>query len=292
MGQEPVDPTKGYKIIVGVLAAIVIVVSALFYTNINDLKEANLILNDEKISLTNELTTTVENLNGMTSENAEINESLNIQKVKADSLLTALTKEKSFSRSKIRRYEKELGTLRSTMKKYVMQIDSLDAANVVLTSKNAELNTNLKRTSLRADAAEEQTEELTAKLRKGAQISVRDISIVVSRKPDRREVKAKRAKSMRIDFGLSANAIAIPGERSVYCRVTSPEGYPLAESQTSLFDYEGEKLTYTATRTIDYQNADLKVSLYHDCKDLKAGKYTVEIFMDGDRIGSSEIVLR
>lgn len=292
MTQQSENPTKGYKIIIVVLAVLVVVVSGLFLMNINELKEANLILNDEKISLTNELTIAVEDLNGLTTENAEINQSLDLQRLKADSLLTALTKEKGFSRSKIRRYEKELVSLRSVLKEHVEQINSLNAANTALTSKNAELNSDLKKTSLRADFAEEQAEELTAKVRKGSQISLRDIDLVVSKKPDGKSTKAKRAKSMKIDFGLSANSIAIPGEREVYCRVITPEGYPLAESQTSLFNFEGERLTFTATRTIDYQNEDLKISLYYDCKDLKAGEYTVEIFMDGDKIGSSKIALR
>ncbi len=290
--QQPISPNKGYKLIIIILAALVLVVSGLFLLNINDLKEANQILNDEKISLSEELTLAVDDLNNIKTENDSINLSLDIQKHKADSLLNALKKERNFSRSKIRKYEKELGTLRSIMKRYVYQIDSLNTANKTLSKENIQYRAELKRTALRADAAEEQTQELSAKLRKGSLINARDISLLVSRKPNGSMTRAQRAKSMRIDFTLSANQIALPGERAVYARVITPEGYPLAESSSSLFDFEGEKLTFTAARDIDYQNDDLKVSLYYDCKDLKAGKYIVEVYMDNLIVGSNTIALK
>ncbi len=290
--QQQVNPTKGYKIIITALAIAVVVISGLFLMNINDLKEANLILNDEKIALSEELTLAVEDLGNMTTENEEINKSLEIQKHKADSLLTALGKERSFSRAKIRQYEKELGTLRTIMKKYVYQIDSLNTANKTLSAENIKYRTELRQTQLRADASEEQNQELTQKLRKGSQIAARDIDLIVSRKPNGSMTRATRAKSMKIDFVLSSNSIALPGERAVYARVITPEGYPLAESSSALFDYEGEKLTFTAARDIDYQNDDLAVSLYYDCEGLKAGKYIVEIYMDSLLVGSANISLK
>ncbi len=290
--QQPVNPNKGYKIIIIILVVIVAIVSGLFLSNINDLKEANYILNDEKVALTEELTLAVVDLNEIQTENDSINQSLTIQKHKADSLLKALGSERRFSRAKIKRYEKEVGTLRTIMKRYIGQIDSLNTVNKKLSTANVKYRAELKMTSLRADAAEEQSQELTAKVRKGAKVNARDISMLLSRKANGSMTKAKRAKSMRVDFVVSANPIAIPGERAVYCRVITPEGYPLAESPTSLFDFEGDKLTYTAARDIDYQNDDLKISLYYDCSDLASGKYIIEVYMDSILIGSTDIAVK
>ena len=285
--QAPVNPNKGYKIIIIALAVIVVVVSGLFLSNINDLKDANLILNEEKVALTEDLELAVVDLNGIKTENDSINQSLTVQKLKADSLLKALSKEKNFSRAKIKKYTKELGTLRTIMKRYIGQIDSLNTVNKVLSNQNVKYRAELKVTSLRADAAEEQSQELTAKIRKGAKVNARDIEMILSRKPNGSATRAKRATSMKVDFIVSANPIALPGERAIYCRVITPEGYPLAESPTSLFDFEGDKLTYTAARDIDYQNEDLKISLFYDCVDLKDGKYIIEVYMDSVLIGSA-----
>lgn len=292
IGNPPVNPNKGYKIIIIILAILVVIISALFYLNVSDLKESQALLNEEKIALTEDLSATVTELGNIKTENDSIGKSLDLQKHRGDSLLKALSREKEVSRATIRKYEKELGTLRSIMKKYIFQIDSLNQLNQALVSENLQVKTELKRTALRADAAEEQSQELTAQVRKGSQITARDISVLVSRKPNGSMVKIKNAKSMRIDFALSQNALAKPGERNVYARVITPDGYPLAESQSALFDFEGEKLSYTANRSIDYQNDNLKISLFYDCKDLIPGKYIVEIYMDGLLIGSNRIDMK
>lgn len=290
MGHQS-NPSKGYKIIIVVLAAVVLVVSGLFLMNINDLKEANKVLNDEKQSLKKELTLTVDHLNNMRTDNEEINRSLNLERIKADSLLKALRKEKTVSHSKIKRYEKQVSAIRKVMKKYISQIDSLNTVNKELSNENIQYRTALRKTALRADAAEEQSNELAAKLRQGAQISARDIELLVSRKPNGKMTKAKKAKNMRIDFSLSANVLATPGEKTVFCRVITPDGYPLAETVSSVFSYEGEQLAYTASRDVDYQNQDIMISLYYDCYDLVSGEYTVELYMDSVIIGVNKIIL-
>lgn len=291
-GNTPVNPNKGYKVIIIILTVLVLVISVFFYMNVSDLKEAQAVLNDEKIALTEDLNDAMTDLNNIKTENDSISKSLEVERFKADSLIKALSKERTLSRAKIRQYEKELGTLRSVMQKYVTQIDSLNRINQSLSQENLQYKTELKKTALRADAAEEQAQELTAKVRKGSQILARDISLLVSRKANGPMVKIKRAKSMRIDFVIAANSLATPGERKVYARVITPEGYPLAESKSSLFPYEGERITYTATREVDYQNQDLKVSLYYDCTDLPEGKYTIEIYMDGLLVGSNRIDMK
>lgn len=283
--------TKGYKIIIIILAVIVLVVSAFFFLNVRDLEKANGDLALEQVSLTNELSLTIDSLNNITTENKEISELLDIQKEEATSLLNQLNKERKFSRSKIKQYEEQLGTLRSVMQSYVYQIDSLNTANKVLAEENIQFRSKLEISTLRASSAEETSQELTAKLRKGSFITARDIEVLVSRKPNGKKTKAKRAKSMKIDFALSANAIATPGTRTIYCVVTSPEGYQLAESSTSLFEYEGSQMSYTASRDIDYQNSDLKVTLYYDCNDLISGEYSVALYMDSAIIGSTVVIL-
>ena len=282
---------KGYKIIIVILAIIVLVVSAFFFFNVRDLEKANGDLALEKAGLTSELTMTIDSLGKITTENEQIAGLLDVQKHKADSLLKALSKEKRFSRYKIKQYEEQLGTLRSVMQSYVYQIDSLNTANQILAEENIQYRSKLEMSSLRANSAEEQAQELTAKLRKGSFITARDIDMLVSRKPNGKMTKAKKARSMRIDFALSANAIATPGTRTVYCVVTTPEQFQLAESSSAMFEYEGSQRIYTASRDIDYQNSDLKVTLYYDCENLTAGEYVVELFMDSLNIGRRIIVI-
>ena len=59
------------------------------------------------------------------------------------------------------------------------------------------------------------------------------------------------------------------------------------------FEFEGERLTYTASRDVDYQNEDLAVGVYYnDGAGFTAGTYRVEVYADGRLAGQSDIVLR
>ena len=59
-----------------------------------------------------------------------------------------------------------------------------------------------------------------------------------------------------------------------------------------LFDFEGDKITFSAARQVDYQNNDLSVSLFYNGSGITSGKYRVKIYTDGNLIGSNEIILR
>ena len=52
-----------------------------------------------------------------------------------------------------------------------------------------------------------------------------------------------------------------PGNKAVYVRITAPDGYVLTTEAMPTFEFEGERLSYSAMREVDYQNQDL--SLIH-----------------------------
>jgi hypothetical protein len=60
-----------------------------------------------------------------------------------------------------------------------------------------------------------------------------------------------------------------------------------------MMDFEGDAISYSAMREVDYQNEDLDVSIYFSSTvELAAGEYRVDVYMDGYHIGSGELVLR
>ena len=103
----------------------------------------------------------------------------------------------------------------------------------------------------------------------------------------------KNASRLRVEFTLAGNDLAEPGERTVYVRITSPDGYVQSNASAATFEFEGERLTYTASRDVDYQNEDLAVGVYYnDGAGFTAGTYRVEVYADGRLAGQSDIVLR
>jgi len=67
----------------------------------------------------------------------------------------------------------------------------------------------------------------------------------------------------------------------------------LAKSETDLFDFQGEKVVFSAKREIDYQNKDIDLCIFYDNKgDLVSGSYDVNVFMDGMLIGTTQFSIK
>lgn len=286
---QPQKSLKGYRIIIIVLAIILVAVSAMFMLQTNDLKKTFAI---ERSQLTSEIASLVTQYDSLRTENDTIAYNLSIERSRADSLLQSLTKERSLNRAKIAQYEREIGTLRGVMRNYVNQIDSLNTLNKNLVAQNATMRQQVASQRLRADKAEEKAQEQEVILRKGSVVRARDITLTALSKNDKEVTRASRAERLRVDFVLSANELAKPGSRYVYVRITGPDGYILANPTNDVFEYEGEKRTYSASREIDYQLEDLPVGVYYNGGGITGGKYHVEVYMDGYLVGSADLVLK
>ena len=57
-------------------------------------------------------------------------------------------------------------------------------------------------------------------------------------------------------------------------------------------EFEGDVISYSAEREVDYDNKDLDVSIFFNYLDIIPGLYKAEIYMDGYLIGESELALR
>ena len=287
--QAPAKSIKGYKIVIIILAIILGALSFQYFRQVRDLKQEFAI---ERDTLTNRLTNMIANYDSLRVENDTINANLAVARYQADSLLESLQKERAWSRRKIREYEKKMGLMRTVMEGYIHQIDSLNQLNTKLIGENRTYRLREASLRKRADMAEEQAAELNPKIRKGSVIRARDIRLVALNINDKEVTRASRAAGLRVDCVLAANELGTPGQRTIYARITGPDGYVLANSSGAVFDFEGEKLSYSASREVDYQLKDLNVSIYYGGSGISGGKYNVQIYMDGYMIGSNEILLR
>jgi hypothetical protein len=58
------------------------------------------------------------------------------------------------------------------------------------------------------------------------------------------------------------------------------------------FDYQGVATGYSASREVDYQNEDVDVSIYYRGSGFTEGQYKIEIYTDGNLIGSGSVSMR
>lgn len=290
---QPANAKQGFKVIIVVLAAIIVAVSIFFFMNVNSLKEEAAILNQEKIALTSDLNSVKAELSTITTTNKALNASLEADKARIEELLAQIESEKASSKAEISRYQRELANVKALVKKYAAQIEELNEVNVKLVEENVQVKSDLKDTRAKVAAAKAESERLAAVVSKGKVIVAREIELVNVKANEKETERIRRAKKLKIDFTLVANQIATPGARTVYARLIGPDGYLLTSNTNATFAFNGQNIGYTASREVDYQNDDLKVSVYlDDVNRLDKGTYLVEVYMDGAVIGTKEIVTK
>jgi hypothetical protein len=133
-------------------------------------------------------------------------------------------------------------------------------------------------------------EELTQKVQLAEKLTLTGVSLQAFNKKGKAEKKEKKAKTLGVSLTITPNNTAKPGLKDVYVRITSPEGNLLKGNGS--FSAEGTQLEYTTKRQVEYANEELSTVIYWDVNtSLTAGEYTVEIFIDGNRLTSRRFTL-
>ncbi len=283
---------KGYKIAIVILTVILVALSILYFSMHHQQQKDYNLLSIDRDSIENNLTTLITEFDELQINNEEMQISMDIERHKADSIITQLKRERSFNYTKLKQYEKEVGTLRTIMRGYLQQIDSLNNLNQKLISENVSYKKKISTVELRAEVAEERAKELDNRVREGARLRAQSISITTLNDNGREVSRVKRAARLSINFTLAPNALAEPGNKTIYVRITSPDGYVLTTDQIPTFQMNGESMTYSASRDVDFQNSALPVSIFFAGSGFIDGIYKVELYNEDYLIGTSDIQLQ
>ncbi len=102
-------------------------------------------------------------------------------------------------------------------------------------------------------------------------------------------LKTKYIKDLRVEFNLAPNKIALVETKTVYMQLKQPDGNTLYDlnSGSGEFKADGQQLYYTMKQDVIYEREGTAVEiLYNQPTTYKSGKYTVNIFCEGEFIGS------
>ena len=132
-------------------------------------------LNVEKEELTTAMFKLKEDYQGLTTNNDSLNAELAREREKVEQLIERVQKTEATNRIKIRDYEKELGTLRSIMRSYIVQIDSLNTLNISLRKDVAQARDEAKQTMQRYDELKTTTDEYAKKVEVGSVLKGRGL---------------------------------------------------------------------------------------------------------------------
>ena len=250
-------------------------------------------LEGEKAELTQQLLNLQSDFEGLNSEYESINSQLDTSREQVALLIDKLSKTEATNRAKIRQYEKELGTLRSIMRGYIVQIDSLNTLNKQLTADAAAARREAAESRQANENLTRQVENLSGQVAAGSVVKGRGLHLAAYNSSDRVTDRSSRVTYFVATLSLVENEIAERGPIRVYVRVKDPNGIILLNNSSSDFTVGGETMTASASREVDYEGQDVELSIYvKDMSNLGKGIYTVEAYTDKAFLGRSELMLR
>ena len=284
---------KKFKIIIGVLSAAVAVLAiVLIYVWIDRNSYINELTIDKE-NLTAEMLQLQEEYAQLSSTNDTLNNEILLEREKVAQLIERVQKTEATNKAMLRKYEKELGTLRSIMRNYIKQIDSLNTLNITLRAEAAEAKQQARESKDRYENLKSTTEELGKQVELGSIVKGRGLVMTGVTESGKETDRSSRTAKLKACLNLVENSIAKKGPRSVYIRITGPDGILMTTEQQHLFTFEGEQMIYSESREVDYQGSEVEVCIYFDPgQKLTKGVYTVEAYTDEAKLASTDMLLR
>lgn len=274
----------------GAIAAVLAIVLAyVWFTNYKLVGQ----LNEEKEELTQQMISLREDYDTLSSDYDEINAQLDSSREQVNQLIERLKETEARDRAKIRKYEKELGTLRSIMRNYIVQIDSLNTLNKKLTADAAAARREAEVSKARSEELSQKVEHLSGQVAAGSVIKARGLVIEPYDGSGKVNERSSRVVKMLTSLTLIENDLAPKGPVRVYIRVKDPSGVLLTNASSRNFTCGGEPMMASASREVDYQGSEVDLSIYlNDISSYQKGIYTVEAYTSQTKLGSAEVLLR
>ena len=280
------------KVMYAMIAVSVVLAGTLAYiwyqksSLVKDLTVEKNELTEQMIALQNDYAT-------LSSDYDDINLQLDSSRLEVQMLIEKITQTEATNRSKIRQYEKELGTLRSIMRNYIVQIDSLNTLNKQLTADAAAARREAAESRRKQQELSKEIANLSGQVAAGSVIKARGIVIEAYNASDKVTDRSSRVVRLLTTLSLVENDLAPKGPVRVYIRVKGPDGILLTNDSQRTFQVDGEPMICSASREVDYQGKEVELSIYlNDITGYVKGIYTVEAYTDQTRLGSAELMLR
>lgn len=250
-------------------------------------------LQGEKQELTAQMVALQQDYDSLSSDYESINTQLDSSREEVAQLIERIKKTDATNRAKMRQYEKELGTLRSIMRNYIVQIDSLNTLNHQLQADAASARKEAAESRRQAEALTSQVKDLSGQVAAGSVIKARGLVMKGYNSSNKETDRSSRVKKMLTTLSLVENELAKQGPVRIYIIVKDPSGNVLTNATSTSFELNGQALVASASREVDYEGKEVELSIYlNDIPEYEKGVYTVEAYTTQSLLGTAETLLR
>lgn len=288
--EEAQEKSKKLNLIVIFLSVGLVILLVLFFIQRKNSNELNQILTLQKENLETELSDMVANYDTLKTSNDTLNLRLHSAQTEVKDLLDEMSRVKKANYAQISKYQKEIGSLREIMRNYVVQVDSLNQRNKALMAENEQVKQEYAKVQSKNEKLQQQTNQLSQVVKQASQLEARNIHVYGLNSRGRETANSSRAVQLQIQLSLSKNLTAKRGAKNVYVRILRPDQVLLIPTDGGSFPYEDLNIPYSAFREVNYEGNELTLNIYWDNEGFEPfmdGNYTVDVFCDGDNIGTA-----
>lgn len=288
------EPKKSNKVLIYVVAALAVLLVAALVVNFireNNLRERNaelMVVYTRLDSIGNEMQqkiVEIEQLGGNIDTLTMMKDSLEMEK---EGLLEARTRSK-----------KQIATLKSRVEGYrellVMkdvEISELKKVNAELVVENIDLKTERNVLNKNLREAKKTEEKLSEKVQIASRLEAENIVVAALNQKGRAtedEFRARQISKLKVAFNIAKNDVAPASGKDIFMRIIDGNDNVLFDVArgSGTFVLDGKETFYTAKQQILFDNSQQAVSfLYDKGSEYLPGRYVMEIYTDGYRMGS------
>ncbi len=225
--------------------------------------------------------------------NDSLADKLENERVKVQRLLEELKTTKASNARRITELKKELTTVRTVLRTYIVQVDSLNKLNTKLKEENKAVVQKYQQITASATVLKKEKEALTEKVTLASKLDAVSIKVEALTGRNRDTERISRAEKIKVDFLITKNITAPAGEKTIYVRILKPDNTALTKSRGDLFKFEDQEIEYSMKKLIEYTGEEQTVEMFWFIEEfLNPGEYRIDIFADGNLIGQKSFELK
>ncbi len=266
------------------------------------LNSANHVLTNDIKLLEAELNKSEADLNLLRTENDSLNSELQAKDQDLEAKIKHIKNLLSNNAITTKEYNQakaEIQALKDEITAYKNQIAELTQRNSELMSENAGLNESLSTEQTRSAEKDKviASKDKVIAIAKRLHSSSLSATGVRERKVfGKKEVntdKASKTEEVKVVFTIDKNAVSDVGDKDIFVKLIAPDGSPVT-SKVQTTKVDGTETLYTQKITIDYQNEKtVPYSVYCSNQNgFQKGEYTIELYTEGYKIGSTKLTLK
>lgn len=317
MSTQPENQNSAPWILVGLLALVASVFGFLFFKQKGDLdiQETEIVARAKEIAFTK---TKLDSVSRVLDEKiAEISRlggnisELEAVKTKLEADLAQFRRSDRVDSkkylAKIKDYEKylqekddQIATLRTENERLLAVSDSLHREIGAINEDRTVLQRRQQELSDTLTIFNQENQLLSEKVNRAAALKAQNMNVIAvnskGKERDKDSYKAKRVDKIKVAFQLAENPLTAQEPKEIYLRVLDPEGAILADEAVGggvFTTVNGEDSKYSAREVIPFTNNNQKVEMVYDYSNqFRPGKYNIELYAEGYKIGNSNFVIR